>query len=45
VQGEGLREGMRVIVGTAVAGRANGDGASSPFQSAQPERGRRPGGF
>ena len=40
-----LREGMKVIAGTAAPQSAGGDAASNPFQSSTPQGGRRPGGF
>ncbi|HEY6136363.1 MAG TPA: efflux RND transporter periplasmic adaptor subunit [Thermoanaerobaculia bacterium] len=46
VRGQDLKEGMRVIAGTATAQSASASSSGTPFQSGQqPQRGPRGGGF
>jgi HlyD family secretion protein len=46
VRGRDLKEGMKVVAGTAQAQSANTTSNASPFQNNQPQqRGPRPGGF
>jgi HlyD family secretion protein len=45
VRGQDLKEGMKVIAGTATAQSASTSTSGTPFQSGQQQRGQRGGGF